>query len=60
MTRIIAAAALGLGLLATVAPAAGACAWEHCAGTSVVCAELGCPVFCLPEPVDTPIRLCVL
>ena len=59
MTRLLAAAALGLGLLATSTPA-NACAWEYCAGTSVVCAEFGCPVWCTPNVPVADRRVCVL
>lgn len=46
MTRLLAATALTLGLLAPAAPAANACDWEHCPGTSTVCQVFGCPIYC--------------
>jgi hypothetical protein len=59
VSRLLAAAALGLGLLASGAPAANACAWQYCPGTSIVCAELGCPLYC--TPVRPPVvRGCIL
>lgn len=42
MTRYVAAALLGLGLLATAAPAATACDLDHCPGTSIVCGYVDC------------------
>ena len=45
--RILLATALGAGLFATAAPAAVACDWEHCPGTSIVCQQMGgCPLYC--------------
>ena len=46
MTRILLAGATALGLLLTGAPAANACDWEHCPGTSIVCRETACPIVC--------------
>jgi hypothetical protein len=59
MTRLFVAAALGLGLLATVAPAATACDWEHCPGTSIVCATFGCPLYCTPNLPVADRRVCL-
>ncbi len=59
MRRLLAVAALGLGLVATPAPAANACAWEYCPGTSIVCQEFGCPVLCYRVPVAQR-SVCVL
>lgn len=59
MTRTLTAAALVAGILATGAPAANACAWEYCAGTSVVCATFGCPLYCQRVPVADR-SVCVL
>jgi hypothetical protein len=47
MTRLLAAAALGLGLLATNTPA-NACEFSQCAWGKIVCAEVGCPIVCTP------------
>lgn len=52
MRRFLLAASLGLGLVATAAPAANACSWTYCPGTSIVCAEMGgCPLYCTRVPV---------
>jgi hypothetical protein len=60
MARLLAAAVLAVGMLATVAPAANACAWEHCPVTGTVCAEYGCPVYCTPRDPVTDTEVCVL
>lgn len=46
MTRVLAAAALGLGLMLTGAPAAEACEPSRCPWTALFCREFGCPVAC--------------
>lgn len=51
MTRLLMAGAVALGLVLTGAPAANACAWEYCPGTSIVCQEFGCPIVCYRVPV---------
>jgi hypothetical protein len=59
MRHLLAAAAVA-GLFLTGAPAANACAWEYCVGTSVVCATFGCPVACSPNVPVADRRVCVL
>jgi len=60
MMRHLLAAAAVAGAALTAAPAANACAWEYCAGTSVVCAEFGCPLACSPRIPVADQRVCVL
>jgi len=53
MRRFLAAAALGIGVLATVAPAtpASACEFSQCAWGKVVCSVVNCPIICANVPV---------
>jgi hypothetical protein len=59
MTRLLAAAALAVGLLATTTPAANACDWEHCPGTSIICSTFGCPLYCTPDLPVVNRHLCL-
>lgn len=59
MTRLLLGAALA-GLVVAGAPAADACAWEHCAGTKIVCQTYGCPIACGPTVPVLDERVCVL
>lgn len=58
MTRFLTATALGIGLLATVAPAspANACEFSQCAWGQIVCTEISCPT-CIDAGV---VRRCIL
>ena len=52
MRRLLAASALSVGLLATVAPApANACEFSQCAWGKIVCSVVDCPIFCYRVPV---------
>lgn len=61
MLRYLSAAAITAGLLFSANQSAVACDWEHCAGTSLVCAAWGgCPIHCEEVnagPVDR--RVCI-
>lgn len=48
MTRLLTAAALSVGLLATIAPAtpANACEFSQCAWGKIVCSVVDCPIVC--------------
>jgi Zn-finger protein len=54
MRRFLATAALGIGVLATVAPVApaNACEFSQCAWGKVVCSVTSCPIFCTRNPVN--------
>jgi hypothetical protein len=59
MTRLIAAAALGLGLVATAAPA-GACELQDCSWSAPVCAAVDCsPNLDGCFPIDTLRLICL-
>ena len=60
MKRLLLAATVGFGFVLAGAPAATACAPEHCPGTKIVCRELGCPIACGPYVPELEERLCVL
>jgi hypothetical protein len=60
MTRLLAAAALGLGLLATATPAANACDAQHCPWSKPVCDTIGCPVYCTGNIPVANRNVCVL
>jgi hypothetical protein len=49
MRRLLAAAALGLGMLATTAPAADACAFQQCPYGQITCSVISCPLVCTPR-----------
>lgn len=52
MRRLLAASALGVGLLATLTPApANACEFSQCAWGQIVCSVVNCPIFCYRVPV---------
>lgn len=60
MTRLLAGAALSLGLVATLAPAtpANACEFSQCAWGKIVCSAVSCPIFCYEVPVAER-RICI-
>jgi hypothetical protein len=59
MSRLLAAVALGAGLLLAPTSPAVACDFEHCPGTSVVCAQLGCPLVCTTNLPVVDRHICI-
>ncbi|HEX8003600.1 MAG TPA: hypothetical protein VF519_12975 [Mycobacteriales bacterium] len=50
MTRFLAAAALSVGLAATMTPSASACEFSQCAWGKIVCSVVHCPIICANVP----------
>jgi hypothetical protein len=61
VSRLLAAAALSLGVLASAAPAANACDLDHCPWSAPVCAVVDCTPALLDGcfPIDTLQFICL-